>query len=646
MSPLFRTLLLGSLLCACRGDGTDTASGYGFTDREPGERAPPTATCDDQDPVRCLLPWPSDTFAVADDTTATGIRLAVEAEALPVDDDPAFLNRADGFSRITGFATAFEAELDPDSLAGEGAAQLLVAEPGHEDYGTAWPVELEVVEGGSSDPEQMVVGRPLLPLPANAEHVVVITDTLTAADGSALPVEHHTEVALGLVDPASEPEAALAAWFAPTRTLLQDLGIAPETVLRVWSFTTRSATDPTKRLQALYETVDEALAAGTIEAAIDELEEPGGEIALIAGGYLEGVPYFLDDSGNLSLDENDLPEQQGTHEARFRVVVPAGTGDYRVALYGHGTGGNIDDDSFDEALAGEGIAKVNLEWRGWTDDTLLTTLAGLTAFVSGSAESTAGLMQSLADGHAILGALSGSLGEELSSSRFRLLDSENPAQGRWPDTTTPVWVGGSQGGTMGAVVTASTPEIAHGVLNVPGAGWTHFIPGSYTYEAYLEALMLPIYEDVLDLQLAILASQGAWDDIDGASWGDVALEDGDMFLLQESMGDPILPNIGTEILAGTLEALLLEPCLEPVDTLDTTPDPVTAGAALEQFAVPDEGVYAVHGFAARDTPAGDAALEQILEFLESVWAGDPTISHPDGCTESTADGSCDFEEAW
>ncbi len=74
--------------------------------------------------------------------------------------------------------------------------------------------------------------------------------------------------------------------------------------------------------------------------------------------------------------------------------------------------------------------------------------------------------------------------------------------------------------------------------------------------------------------------------------------------------------------------------------------PVQGATAIEQFRVPDTDPYAIHGFAARDTLAGQADLEQILGFVDSALAGEPTIEHPEGCSEVTEDGSCDFSGMW
>src|SRR5262249_29737604 len=59
--------------------------------------------CDFMDPAVCLQPWPNDYFTVADATTDTGRRLALNANSMPANKfgthiDPTDYNRADGFS--------------------------------------------------------------------------------------------------------------------------------------------------------------------------------------------------------------------------------------------------------------------------------------------------------------------------------------------------------------------------------------------------------------------------------------------------------------------------------------------------------------------------------------------------------------------
>jgi hypothetical protein len=631
-------ILLALLLAGCH---------HGVADRQPGERAPLTASCNDLDPTSCLLPWPSSPFTVADDATETGLRVHVVADSLLVPDRVDYLNRADGFSRVTGVATAFSGSVDADAIAWDPTAsldpeaplQVFVAEPGHAQYGERMPFHVELRDASDLSGERwLLVGRPAVVLPANAEHVAVVLDTIGQ---TAAP--HAVKVALGLVEADNDKERRLYAYHAPTRALLAEQGIDPARVVRVWDFTTRSAGDATFRLHAMMDAL--AQSADSLGIEIDSVVVPvDPAVAEIVRGRLTGAPGFLDDGGYLVLDDAGRPKIVGTTDIEFRVMVPAGSGDYRVALYGHGTGGDVSDPAFDHELGESGVAKVSIRFTGWTGNDLVQTLFGFTTFLEGSERSTAGLMQSLAGGTVLLTSLDGLLGQTLTADQID--GRPNPAAGRHPITSDVAWVGGSMGGTMGGVMVSADPRLRIAVLNVPGAGWTHMVPYSLLYEAGLGSMLEETYGNALDLHLAMVMGQGSWDEIDGAPWAQEALDAGGVFLLQESIGDPVLPNHGTELLANAFGAEQLAPVLVPIAGLQTSDVPVTHGAALEQYKVPDTGAYDVHGFAARDTPAGEAARQQIKAFLDSAWAGAPVMAHPSGCADVTPDGSCDFSSMW
>src|SRR5512143_3008904 len=73
---------------------------------------PLSAQCNPLGINHCMTPWPSAVFEVADETTATGRRLAIPDGTLPknTDDvatDPAAWNTADGFSPAAPMVMAF-----------------------------------------------------------------------------------------------------------------------------------------------------------------------------------------------------------------------------------------------------------------------------------------------------------------------------------------------------------------------------------------------------------------------------------------------------------------------------------------------------------------------------------------------------------
>lgn len=606
--------------------------------RKAGERRPLTSTCGVMDSTRCLLPWPSNGFAERS-ATDTGLLLALEADAFEYVEDPSSLNLADGFSRVTPIMTGFPGRIAPGSVGDglEGSLRLINAQPDSGRFGEVEALRLQVYR--TRDGESFLLGFPRRRLEAGSDYVVVVLDELETEDGSELAPERTTLVALGLVSPSSEDEERLVAYFAPIRELLRDKGIPFERVLRVWDFTTRSEADPLRRVQAMRAAAIGALENGEVSLVIDKVEQGQGDIALIVEARLSGLPGFRTKEGDLVFADRYTPTRVGPHDTPIRLVLPRGTGDYDVALYGHGTGGSFRDDAFDSDMAAAGILKAGVHFHGWDEEVILT-LGSLVQMLKGTSRSSAGLMQALADLAAIQRAVPTLVADALAQAEVGGVT--NPSPGRRPRAVPPVWTGGSLGGTMGMVHASADPDLRHAVLNVPGAAWTHFIPGSDIYEM-MKTIMRDNFGGEADMMLAIAMSQNNWDDVDGAVWAGAAGLERPIALLQQSMGDPILPGPGTEMAAAVLDAVHVGPPLEQILDLPVRNEAV-GRSAITQFKVPQGSVFEVHGFAARNTPAGRAARDQIFGFLQSSLAGTSRIDFPQGCVESGREQTCDFSQ--
>lgn len=632
------------LVVGCGDDGDGRAAGGGggaggggasFTapDRADEDRTPLAGVCDDVDPARCLLPWPSDAFVRLDPETSTGLRLDVPLERINPEDDPSFLARADGFSRVGSLVTSFVERLDAASP--RASVRLFLAEPGHPSRGAEVPLRIEVV---AHDPEleleTALVAHPLVPLEPDARYVAVVTDALRAESGAALAPSRFTELALDRAAPESQEEADVRGHHAPTRRLLVDVGVDPASVLRVWDFTTRSAEDPRRRLRAMRAAAIAAVDDGAAEVIIDAVEtRDAGPIAAIVEGHLAGLPAFLGDEG-IRVDALGDAVAEGTRDAAFRVVVPRGEGDYRVVLYGHGTGGAVDETSFDEEIAAAGAAKVSLELLGWTSSDVVQTFLRMQDVAYGTSVASGSLVQAVADGAAIERALAGPLGDALAGAE--LGGAPSPVVGRRPDLDTPIWIGGSLGGTVGLLYTAASEDVDHAVLNVPGAAWTSWVRDAEPYR-YIRPFLEARNGGPQNGPLAIAIGQTMFDEADGAVWVDVlAGEHPVIALAQASIGDPVLPNPGSEMVARVLGATMVGAPLVPIEGIARR-DVVEGASAITQYWVEGD-VFDVHGFAAGDTPAADAAKDQIFRFVASAWAGAPVIEVPAGCAEA----SCDF----
>ena len=285
-----------------------------------------------------------------------------------------------------------------------------------------------------------------------------------------------------------------------------------------------------------------AAARASFGVEIDRVEgSDNPDVAVIVEGRVTGVPHYLSEDDRFVFDAAGLPEATGSHDALFRILMPSrgydGTegGPVRVGLYGHGTGGDIHDSTLDETFAANGVAKVGIQFGAWNGIELFDTFARVLTMNRGVEQSTGQLIQSLADGYAVYLALSGPLGEALEADEIG--GQANPAAGRTLLVERPLWAAGSLGGTMGAIIGSTWPEVEFAALNVPGGAWTHFIPHSYLYSWVMKDIMESNYGGAVNARLAIGASQAGWDDVDGATWADVAREEGVVFLLQESVED-------------------------------------------------------------------------------------------------------------
>jgi hypothetical protein len=606
-------------------------------DRMPGVRAPLHAACDPLDDTRCLLPWPSSTYTVADPTTPTGVRVAIDESSLPIPDDTSSLGRDDGFSAITPIAAGFPRSVDHtlDGVKNTTAVRLLVATPGQS--GEA-PLRLGVVNDAMSG-ESMLVAYPMLPLQYDTDYVAVVLDQVAADDGSAFTANHATRVALALDAPNTNAEAALVAYHAPTRALLATAGIDVHHVLRVWDFNTRSAMSVSAPLTAMRAAAVSAAQAGQLTITVDSAMVFTDGSAIDVRGHVDGLPAFAGANGWNAIDSNGMPSAVGTTTAPFRAVLPTGTGSYHMVIFGHGTGGSVDDTTFDTEIVAAGAGKLNLQWNGWTDKTAVLTLVSFQNILAGTDASTANLCQSLVNEAALQALLPNALGDVFASAT--LAGTANPAAGRRPDTTTLVYAGGSLGGTMGYVLAVVDPNIHFAVLNVPGAGWSHFAASSLLWKM-VSVVFINTYPSDIDQQLALAITQNNWDGVDGGAWAALSTRTDSFFLEQESIGDPVLPNIGSELVAASSHAVQVAAVLAPIAGVN----PVSGGAtqtAITQFRVPSSVTSAldIHGFAAKDSPAGIAAREQISAFLMSVWAGSPRIDVPPSCA-SRPNQSCDF----
>jgi hypothetical protein len=132
------------------------------------------------------------------------------------------------------------------------------------------------------------------------------------------------------------------------------------------------------------------------------------------------------------------------------------------------------------------------------------------------------------------------------------------------------YFGASLGGILGSTFMAYEPEITRGVLGVPGSAWSLLFERSFAWTA-LQGAIIGSYEDQYYYQMvAALLGLGMepYDSITTAGGLTGLVGDGiegvpdKQILMYEGIGDCLVTNMGTEMLARTMGLQVTAPSLK------------------------------------------------------------------------------------
>ncbi|MFW5877401.1 MAG: hypothetical protein ACOCXM_11745 [Myxococcota bacterium] len=621
-----------------------------------GDNPPPvTRDCNVASDV-CFLPYPSSVFATEQPTTPTGIQLALPDDAYPTFSVDS-LNEMDGHSPSTALVTHFPEGVSPsglpspddpvaahaDSLARDAPIYLLDIDATSPDYGRRVPYFAEAETSEEESGESLLVITPLRPLEPGGRYAVVVTRRVRAADGSRLPADPEVARLMADESPGGELDE-LWAYYGHLRHLLPGLGLTAGDVVQAWDFHTRSDEGLTRDLLAMRDDVLEWLATDPPAPTITSMEEDGGDVRY---EFEYQNPIFREsETAPLNRDESGRPAMVREDTLRGIAIVPNDApGTLTPLVFGHGFGMSADDLTgligtldlssgpyvlglFDWDLHGE---------RGSGADALIGLISPDTL------ESLAGVFQQSA------------IDELVFAANLSALNDTPELSGR-VDTAGHLYGGVSMGGVYGTVATSIDDRMRASVLNVGGGGIINIVRFSSLFEGLgvhgiFEDLVSPEGASTtglpsdLDAEVLMIVSQLAIDEGDAIHYGRHLVRDrfpgmaaeAPPIILQESIGDGIVPNFTTEALARTAALPLIEPGIVPVPGLETAEAP-TFGMprhGLTQFRVFAEGVPAHLAL------SHAAVQQQLLEFYASVLDDDPNNDGNIGYHCLTDDGGCD-----
>jgi pimeloyl-ACP methyl ester carboxylesterase len=527
----------------------------------------------------CLLPWPSLSYAKADPATATGYRLDLPIEAMPVNNDnlaidPAPLTRWDGFSPTGPILAMFPHGVSPDGLPSwktpddslAGGSPIVVLDL---DRGERAPFFAEVDQNISDPNDRALVIRPLMRLHENTHYAVAIRNTVKSADGSALPISPGF-AALRDGKGFDHPRfAALQARAPEMFDKLAAAGFARAELVLAWDFVTASDDMLRSDLTAMRTAALPAIGdAGANLSFTVELQPNTAQSYLRYLGTFKSPNFLTDGEADASVMERDAagkPALHGLRDAHFAAIVPACVQTQPLPrptiIFGHGLFGSSADylnDGFVQKLAEDHcLVIIAGDFIGLTSRQLGTAALAVTDLNRGGTV-TEKLAQSIVDFMALESIARGPMA---TSPDFQL----NGKAVIDPNNT--FYVGGSLGGIMGNVVMAYDPNLTRGVLAVPGGAWSLLIERSNAW-SLLKSVIQGSYTDPEVYQLNVALFGMAFEPYDPITTAAHVIKD-PLFgnpvkniLMWYSIGDCLVSNVTTEMVARTMGIDMIGPSVK------------------------------------------------------------------------------------
>jgi hypothetical protein len=622
----------------------------------------------------CMLPWPSMAYATADSATATGFRLELPREAMPVNLDgipiePAVFNRWDGFSAIGPMLAIFPTGVSPDGLPShrDPAASLAPGSPIvllDLDTGERAPFFAEVDQ--TVKPRDLakaaLIIRPLARLKTSGHYAVAIRNTVKDLAGAPLEPSPGFR-ALRDGDDLDHPRfGAVKQGAGKMFAALAAAGVAKGELVLAWDFRTASDAFIRSDLTTMRAAALPAIGPAGANVTFTTVTQPNTPQSFRRYTGTFTSPSFLTegeaDASVMRRDERGLPVLQGTYDARFAAIVPKCMEDPQwqlprpVVVFGHGLFGSAEGYLNDGFVAGiaeqQCVTIIAGDFIGLTERQLSVAPLAVNDFNKGP-QIADKLAQSIIDFIALASAVRGPMAK---SDAFEVNRGSGPEAVIDPGKV--FYVGGSLGGIMGNTFMAYDPNLTRGVLAVPGGNWSMLLERSTAWSILLNVHQ-GAYPDpeVHQLNLALAFGMGM-EPVDPMTTAAHVIKD-PLFgnpvkniLIWYALGDSLVTNISTEMIAREMGIPLLGPTVKTPWNMTAVAGPQPNGITVydeKKQPLPYE----------TNQPQGDngthsgvnrrkAVMRQLEKFLldpqvasQECLLGDPLASAPCDC----ATGACD-----
>jgi hypothetical protein len=518
------------------------------------------------------------------------------------------------------------------------------------DTGERAPLFAEVDQNTKDVNVRNLIIRPLARLQPGAHYAVAIRKTVKAADGSDIPVPEAFAAAVagkGYEHPRFSSERYKAIFAA-----LAAAGIDKDELLLAWDFHTASNEFLRRDLLAMRDAAIPAMGPSGANLSFTATEQPlrPGLLRSFVGTFKS--PNFLtsgeDDGSVMRRDAAGLPELDGMRDARFAALVPECVTTQPLPrptiIFGHGLFGSaqeyLDDDFVIDLAQDNCFVILAGDFIGLTSRQLSLAPLAVNDLNKGP-QITDKLAQSIIDFIALETLTRGQLGQhaEFQYNGQSVID---------PNQT--FYVGGSLGGIMGNTFMAYDPNLTKGVLAVPGGVWSLMFERSNAWHLLMGAAQ-GAYEDPEVYQLNIAFLGMGMEPYDPITTAEKVLADPlpgvppKNILIWYTLGDCLVTNIATEMVARTMGIDLLSPAVKTPWRMAAKPGPLAnAITVYDEHPTPLPSDLNIPPSTDNGTHSGvnrnPSALRQVYRFLlqnEIVQTCGGTT--PTACDCAT--GACD-----
>lgn len=566
-----------------------------------GQPDAPTG-CDPMDNALCALPYPSDHYTVADDSTATGLRVNFAESILPdnVDDvafDPTLWNRHDGFSISSALLTYFEdvsldgvIELaDVTTYSAADAKTVIINTVTGERVPHFVELDLSTDDLG----EQLLMLRPIDRLEWGTRYVVGIQGLEKTTGGPVDVSTNFRAVRDGTLTQDGDVERRRDHYDTQIFPFLTIDGLNKSDLQLAWDFTTASRDNSLGDMLWIRDDALSFIEAG-MDYTIDDVENgdcsTGNSGRVVKGRIVDFPLYRTADSGaqGLARDADGNPMRNGTTDVDWTFRIPcsvvANPGSSQLLQYGHGFFGDHEETGYGWMREFTDIGEFVVIASNWTGMETQDSTA-LAAAVAGNGSNFSvlpeGTFQGFAEYMAVLRLARGQLALDPAT--------HIDVDGTWVPTIDPDnfgYYGVSQGGILGGAYVGMSPDIERAVFGVTGGPYSFLTHRSGDFDLFF-TIFKSKYSDHREIGLLIQHYQMLWDAGENVGWGYEMNRDvpagypAKQILIQNALGDSQVSTVAGQMQGRMYGASTVAPQTQPIFGVEERTAPFVGSAIVE-----------------------------------------------------------------